>query len=381
MSPAPRILVIGAGAFGGWTALHLVRQGAAVTLLDAWGPGHVRSSSGGETRIIRATYGSRTIYTTMAAKALRRWREEESWWHHGCLHRSGALWMGPAGHPFLEASATALTSEGIPFQRLSPKDAARRYPQIHLDDIGEVLVEPDAGFLLARHSCARVVEQFQREGGTFDRALVRAPFEGPDIVLADGRRINADAIVLAAGPWLGSLLPEVIGPRVTPTRQPSHYFGTPAGDSRFEIAALPIWLEMGEHVMYGIPGDGHRSFKLGDDHPGAPFDPSRTDRTVTPAEISTTRQYLAHRFPGMADAPWLAADVCQYEATPDSDFIIDQHPDHPSTWIVGGGSGHGFKMGPVIGELVAAAVLGERRPDPMFALSRFASGHTPEKWS
>jgi sarcosine oxidase len=69
VSPGPRVLVVGAGAFGGWTALQLLRRGASVTLIDAWGPGHVRASSGGETRVIRATYGTHTIYTAMAARA------------------------------------------------------------------------------------------------------------------------------------------------------------------------------------------------------------------------------------------------------------------------------------------------------------------------
>lgn len=381
MPPPPHILVIGAGAFGGWTALSLVRRGARVTLLDAWGPGHSRSSSGGETRIIRATYGSRTIYTTLAARAMRRWQEEDARWHHGCLHQTGALWMGPANHPFLEASAAALTDEGLRFERLSAAVAAKRYPQIHMGDIGEVLVEPDAGLLLARESCARVVDQFEREGGTYIHAHASAPLNNTCVRLTNGQTLEADVVIAAAGPWLGTLCPDVVGPRVNPTRQPSHFFGTPTGDARYVCRELPIWLEMGEHVMYGIPGDGHRNFKIGDDHPGPTIDPDTLDRTVTAEEIAEIRRYLTHRFPGMANAPWLGADVCQYEATPDSDFIIDQHPAHPSVWIVGGGSGHGFKMGPVIGDLVTAAVLDGRPPDSTFSLSRFAAGATPAKWA
>lgn len=381
MSTPPHILVIGAGAFGGWTALSLLRRGARVTLLDAWGPGHPRSSSGGETRIIRATYGSRPLYTTMAARALRLWQEEEARWHHGCLHQTGALWMGPAGHPFLEASAAALTTEGVRFERLPGRDAARRFPQIHCEDIGEVLVEPDAGLLLAKQACTRVATQFEREGGTFIRAHAMAPLEGTRVRLADGHTLDADGVIAAAGPWLRTLCPDVIGARVTPTRQPSHYFGTPAGDARYLSDQLPIWLDMGEHVMYGIPGANDRSFKIGDDHPGPAIDPETMDRTVDAREIAQIRSYLAHRFPGMANAPWLGADVCQYEATPDSDFIIDQHPDHPTVWLVGGGSGHGFKMGPAIGDIVASAVLNGQHPDPTFALSRFAAGSTPAKWA
>lgn len=381
MSRSPRITVIGAGSFGGWTALALLRRGADVTLLDAWGPGHPRSSSGGETRIIRATYGSRPLYTTLAAQALRRWREEEHRWHHGCLHQTGAMWMGPASHPFLEASATALTNEGLAFDRLSPTEAARRFPQVHMGDIGEVLVEPDAGLLLARHACAQVATQFQREGGTLMHASAAVPLDGPHVRLTDGHLLEADFTIAAAGPWLGHLLPDLLGHHITPTRQPSHFFGTPAGDTRYLTPHLPIWLEMGDHVMYGIPGNGHRNFKIGDDHPGDTIDPETMDRTVSAQEIALMREYMSHRFPGLAGAPWLGAEVCQYEATPDSDFIIDQHPTHSGLWIVGGGSGHGFKMGPVIGDMVTAAILDGQPTDPTFALARFAAGSTPAKWA
>ena len=84
----------------------------------------------------------------------------------------------------------------------------------------------------------------------------------------------------------------------------------------------------------------------------------------------------------MAAAPFLGGEVCQYEGTPDSDFIIDHHPEATNLWVVGGGSGHGFKMGPVVGRLVAAAVLEQRPPDAAFRLDRFAKGsRPPAKWN
>src|SRR3954447_24784826 len=89
----PHIAVIGAGAFGGWTALYLLRQGAHVTLLDAWGPGNSRASSGGETRVIRGTYGPNQPYTKMAARAAQLWNENEKRWNMKLIHRTGVLWM------------------------------------------------------------------------------------------------------------------------------------------------------------------------------------------------------------------------------------------------------------------------------------------------
>src|SRR5215467_12488293 len=130
-----RVLVAGAGAFGGWTALELQRRGARVTLVDAWGPGNARASSGGETRVIRATYGTRAIYTKMAARAMHLWREYDAQWQRGFFRQTGALWMFGSDDSFGRASASALRSEGLPIEELTPRDAAARFPQISFDGI------------------------------------------------------------------------------------------------------------------------------------------------------------------------------------------------------------------------------------------------------
>jgi len=382
MAVRPKVVVVGAGAFGGWTALTLQQQGANVTLLDAWGPGHARSSSGGDTRIIRATYGPRRIYTRMAARALHLWREHQAAWGHGCLETTGARWMSGADNRFGQESANALRDEGMPVEVLPAAEAADRWPQINFSGITSVVFEPDAGVLSARRACGAVVDRFVADGGTCRMAPVAPPRRLDVVTLADGTTLDADAIVYACGPWLGSLFPGVIGPRITATRQVVHYFGTPAGDASFVSPHLPVWLELGAAVMYGFPADAQRGFKIADDTSGPPIDPTTDPRVITPDDIDPVREYLAHRFPRLADAPWLSGEVCQYEATPDSDFIIDTHPDSSKVWIVGGGSGHGFKMGPAIGELVADAVLGDTAPDPAFSLHRFAGGHAAQpKWS
>jgi glycine/D-amino acid oxidase-like deaminating enzyme len=136
--------------------------------------------------------------------------------------------------------------------------------------------------------------------------------------------------------------------------------------------------------MYGIPGNAHRGFKVADDSPGPLMDPGHDDRVPTGDGIARVRQFVAHRFPGMAGAPVIGVEVCQYESTPDAHFIIDRHPAADNVWIVGGGSGHGFKMGPVVGEMVSSLVLGRSQPDPCFALSRFAAppaGGWKAKWA
>ena len=383
-----QIVVIGAGAFGGWTALELLRRGHRVTLIDAWGPGNVRASSGGETRVIRAGYGSRAIYTRMAERALTRWREHDARYGRRLYKQTGALWMLGRNDSFGRATFGALRAERITIDELPLPEARRRFPQIDFKGVKAVLFEPGAGFLLARRACEHVVELFAAEGGEYLQAAVAAPvrLEGPPVKrIALGRRkvLAADAFVFACGPWLGTLFPDVIGSRVTPTRQDVFYFGTPAGDTRFSDDQMPVWVDLSTPAMYGIPGNANRGFKIADDTSGPVFDPTRGDRNVTSASARKISSYVKRRFPALAGAPFIGSEVCQYEASPDSHFIIDKHPAAANVWIAGGGSGHGFKMGPIIGEMLAALVLGDARPDPAFALARFARGRpriSAEKW-
>jgi glycine/D-amino acid oxidase-like deaminating enzyme len=381
-------VVVGAGAFGGWTALELRRRGARVTLVDAWGPGNARASSGGETRVIRATYGTRAIYSRLALRAMELWDAFDASTRRGLFRRTGALWMFGEDDAFGRASAQVLRDLHRPIEEMTPRAAAARWPQISFDGIRSVLWEPEAGYLFARRACEHVVERFIAEGGTYKQAALRTPvaIDAPPgaIVLEDGTRLEADAFVFACGPWLPKLFPDVIGANVTPTRQEVYYFGPAAGDTRFVDPAMPVWVDSRDRLIYGIPGNANRGFKVADDTPGPAIDPTTMTRDATPEGIRAARDFLRTRFPALADAPLLGSEVCQYEASPDSHYIIDRHPAAPNAWIVGGGSGHGFKMAPAIGELVATAVLGGAAPDPQFALARLARRPVAgweEKWS
>lgn len=386
----PRVVVIGAGAFGGWTALQLVRKGARVTLIDAWGPGHTRASSGGETRVIRATYGTRHVYAELAARALRLWREHDTRFARRFFHQTGAIWLFGKDDSFGRASARSLDTLGLPYAWLSPADAAARYPQFSYDGVVSVLEEPEAGYLLARRACEHVVERVIAEGGTFTRAAVRGPVRVENaplsrVMLSDGTSLEADIFVFACGPWLGTLFPDVIGTLVTPTRQEVYYFATPAGSTPFDESTMPVWVDFGERLIYGIPGNANRGFKVADDTPGAVIDPTLQTRDLSRDGESTARRFLARRFPELAGAPFLGGEVCQYEATPDSHFIVDTHPGAANVWLAGGGSGHGFKMGPAIGELIAASALGAPLPaaaEADWSLARFAGdARVMEKWN
>jgi glycine/D-amino acid oxidase-like deaminating enzyme len=373
----PHVAVIGAGAFGGWTALYLLRGGARVTLIDAWGPGNSRSSSGGETRVMRGTYGPDQPYTALAARALRLWTANERKWKRTLLHRIGVLWMAAGQDDAWETASLAMLKESkIPYLRLSRRELTNRWPQINFEGIDWGVFEPQSGYLLARSSCQAVVEGFVAEGGTYRQAAaVDGDLESGDmkaLPLSDGSQLRADRFVFACGPWMAKLFPRTIGANIQATKQDVFFFGTPAGDQRFNEDQLPVWADHRQPFMYGIPGNQGRGFKIADDTRGAVFDPTDGERRVSDAALQRAREYLGLRFPALENAPLVETRVCQYEQTPDGDFIVDRPPAAAQVWLVGGGSGHGFKHGPALGELVAKLVLKDAETNPRWALTRFS---------
>jgi glycine/D-amino acid oxidase-like deaminating enzyme len=191
------------------------------------------------------------------------------------------------------------------------------------------------------------------------------------LTLSDGSTIVADRYVFACGPWLGKLLPRTVGPHFVSTKQDVFFFGTPAGDPRYNEGNVPVWADHSTHFMYGIPGNQGRGFKIADDTRGPTFDPTSGHRLVSDDRLAGARRYLAYRFPGLKDAPLVETRVCQYENTTDHNFIVDRHPASENVWIVGGGSGHGFKHGPALGEMVAKCVLKDETADAVYRLARF----------
>jgi glycine/D-amino acid oxidase-like deaminating enzyme len=380
-SPAPHVAVVGAGAFGGWTALHLLRRGARVALLDAWGPGNSRASSGGETRVIRGVYGADAVYTEWAARAFGLWREAEARWRRRFYRRTGALWMCGGGEDgYVRDSLPHMKDAGLPIAEIGVAEARGIYPQIDFGGVETAFLETEAGYLFARQACQAVAAAVADEGGEVRLAAAApGPFRDGRIArleLSDGSVLAADRYVFACGPWLAGLFPEVVGERfLNVSRQEIFFFGVPPGDARFTEAGCPVWLDLGARRFYGIPGNEHRGFKVADDRRGEPFDPTGGDRLPTPAALAEARALLARRFPALAGAPVVESRVCQYENSPDGHFLIGRHPHATNVWLLGGGSGHGFKLGPVLGDYAAEIILGDAAPLEIFALDR--PGHAP----
>jgi glycine/D-amino acid oxidase-like deaminating enzyme len=167
---------------------------------------------------------------------------------------------------------------------------------------------------------------------------------------------------------LGKLLPELLGQRIFPTRQEVCYFGTPAGDTLFTPSQMPTWMDF-DRDWYGLPDIEGRGFKLACDVHGPAIDPDGAERTVSAGGIAAVRAFLSRRFPALADAPLIGTEVCQYENTSNGDFVIDRHPEFDNLWIAGGGSGHGFKHGPAVGEYLAGVLRGTTDAEPRFSVA------------
>jgi glycine/D-amino acid oxidase-like deaminating enzyme len=269
-----------------------------------------------------------------------------------------------------------MKSAGISVEELTVVEATRRFPVIRFPTERRIYFESQSGYLAANQACQQVVEAFVAEGGLYRQSHVRIKrLDSGAVTVDDGENLlQADQIVFACGPWLRDIAIELFGDSyadmIRPTRQESIYFGTPAGDRRYSDAQLPVWIDHGHHVFYGIPGNGYRGLKIADDTRGPPVDPELNDRTPTTDALERARNYLALRFPDLANAPINETRTCTYENSPDGHYLIGRVPTAPHFWLVGGGSGHGFKMGPAIGEVVAQSILDGHPIDPMFQLDR-----------
>lgn len=365
------VAVVGAGVFGVWIALHLAKRGKCVLLLDAYGPGHSRSSSGDESRIIRMGYGSDEIYTQWSLRSLVQWKElfaaagEET-----LFRKTGVLWLAETENIQMAATKEVLIRNHVPFEEFGHTLLLERYPQINLNGIASGIYEPESGVLMARRAVAVAAAEAVRRGVEFRLARIAEPSGTgalQNVVSATGEKFLAEQYIFACGAWLAKLFPEVLRNKIFPTRQTVFYFAIPAGDARFSPPALPTWLVKNDQC-YGMPDLESRGFKIALDKHGELVDPDTQSRIVTASEVEEIQRLLAHRFPALANSPIAETRVCQYENTSNGDFLIDRHPSLSNAWFAGGGSGHGFKHGPAVGEYVAAQLFANGKPEPRFLL-------------
>ncbi|HYF67968.1 MAG TPA: FAD-dependent oxidoreductase [Ohtaekwangia sp.] len=372
--PRQSITVIGAGAFGGWTALHFLRKGFEVTMVDAWGAGNARSSSGDETRVIRSTYGANEFYFNLNVRSLHLWKENELRFNRKLFYNTGVLWLCHEEH-------TALVDDSIPYanaakmeyEYLTTDQVNKRFSILNTSDLHHGYFDPFGGYLKAREACVAVCEAFQLEGGTYLQASVkpgniRSGSMDP-LTLSTGETLKSDFYIFACGSWLGKLFPDILGNYITCTKQEVYYFGVPENQSLL-YDHFPVWVDAdGKDFYYGIANNTSRGFKVGVDKRGVSFDPTGDERILDEDVLKEARTFLEHRFPGLQDAPLLESRVCPYENSPTGNFLFDIHPDADNVFFLGGGSGHGFKHGPALGELVSNVLTGVSSAPSIFMIN------------
>ena len=374
---APDVVVIGAGAFGGWTALSLRKMGMRVMLVDAFGPGNSRATSGDETRGVRSSYGDRTlpqgeVWTRWARQAMTRWRDWDAEWGKEMkiqlFFTTGDLILREDWEPFLTQTKELWDKLEVPYEVLAIDEVRYRYPVIDLQDIQVVLFEPDAGVVRSRRACESVAGVFRQLGG--DVVLARAWPTVPNgrrmraLQLSTGALVEAETFVFACGPWLPKVFPELLGKRMRTPLGNVFYFGSAPGDDRFTFPNMPSWNFPGVTGWPALPPD-NRGFRVRTGG-GANSDPDLSPRWIPPELVQRGRAFVAERFPVLANAPLIETRSCHYELSVGRNFIVDRHPDMENVWIVGAGSAEGFKFGPVIGEYAAGCIAG-RNQEPELA--------------
>lgn len=369
------VMVVGAGAWGGWTAYMLQKAGFQVTLIDKSTPGNTHSGSGGPSRVIRLAYGGDRLYTDLTERAFQLWRKAEQEWNESFYHETGALWMFQGVDPaYARLSQPLMAERGYELAPLPLEKAQQKFPQIDFTGITSTWFEPTAGYLEANRSCQVVCERFQELGGHFLQeqvVAVNGETEIESISLSSGEQLSADQYVFACGPWMGQLFP-LLKEIVHVSRQEVYYFHSPETLTR---EFLPIWIEFRQGTMfYGIPGNKAEGFKVAYDQRSWPLDPENDNRELTPEIFQYVSQKVIERFPGIEGQSLLRHHTCVYESSPDGDFIIDQLPGCSNAYLLCGSSGHGFKMGPAIGERIAHHISNQQPLPLEFSLDRLKTG-------
>ncbi|MEM7372566.1 MAG: FAD-dependent oxidoreductase [Bacteroidota bacterium] len=368
------ILVIGAGIFGVWTAFYLQELGAKVSLVDAYGPGNSRASSGGESRILRSDYGGKLMYSRLNVRAYELWNSWQESWGRNIMYPTGRLKMGDDSlkQKALKERAS-LQSLGVESDILNQKEIRYRWPQINAEGLEAGVYYPGGkggSTLMAREAIQLVAEQFVRKGGTLILGKARpgtsASGEMSQLLVNETDQLSADTYIFACGPWMPRLFPDIFLPRIKVVRRDVLFVGIPAGDDRFSYPRFPVWSFSNpeDARYYGVPDLRGRGLKVAPWPDNNGIDLDRDDRIVNMYELKRVHEFVAKRFPGLKEQPILETRVCQLSFSAEEDFIIDRHPAMSNVWFACAGSGHAFKHGPALGEYIARRIYaGEQFPE------------------
>jgi glycine/D-amino acid oxidase-like deaminating enzyme len=367
MKARTRVAVVGAGIMGLAAARALLKRGAEVSVFEQGPIPNPLGSSVDQHRLIRYPYGGEIGYTRMIDAAYGAW--DRLWADLGerLYAETGTIGIDGPGADWAKRSAAAMETAGVPFEALGGDALVRRFPHLVADGIETALFQPHGGALFA----GRIVERLAHHLGTHGVALhakTRVADIDPErarLRLADAAVHGFDRVVVAAGPWVTRLVPDLAA-RVTPSRQIVVYLEPPAG---VDWSTAPMLIEMRrDYAFYAVPPRAGTGHKFGDHRFTLAGDPDR-EREATRAEAEALLAGCRGRFRDGERYRIVEAKTCFYDVAPEERFILE--PLGAAGFVLSGFSGHGFKFGALMGELAAAAVLGERNVD---AVRDYAAG-------
>jgi sarcosine oxidase len=369
------VVVVGLGIMGS-AALHsLARRGRRVIGIERFTPGHDRGSSHGLTRIIRLGYYEHPSYVPLVRRAYELWRDLEARSGRKLLTVTGILEMGAPESELIRGTLASSRLHSLPHEVLDAKSVMQRFPAFRIppDFIG--VFQPDGGSLAAEPAIDTQITLARTAGAEtrFEDAVLAIEPQGDRVrVVTERSAIEAGRVIVAAGPWLETLLPS-LADHVRVTRQVVLWV-EPRAPALFAPDRCPIFmLESAHGIHYGFPLDPRAGLKVAKHfHQHETAEPDEYERTITPNDQAEVRSAISEYLPA-ADGKLRSATTCLYTMTADGDFILDQLPGHPNIVVASPCSGHGFKFAPVIGDILAdLATTGTTAYDiSRFRLSRF----------
>ncbi len=363
------IAIVGGGIFGVTAALELRRRGHDVTLIDPGPLPHPLAESTDISKVVRADYGADEEYTARMEIALEGWRRWNAAWPEPLFHETGVLFIcrsAMARGGFEHDSFSLLTRRGHSLERLDAATIRDRFPAWSTGSFVDGYFNPSGGFAESGKVVARLLAQARDSGVTLRGScrverLAEKESRVVGVVVDGGEIVGADRVVLAAGSWSQHLVPS-LGSQLRSVGQPVFHLA-PRDRAPYEASIFPVFgADIARTGYYGFPVTPDGLVKIANHGTGRAMHPESPERAVTADETAALRSFLRETFPALADAKIAATRVCVYGDTHDEHFLIAPDPDRAGLVVAAGGSGHGFKFAPVLGEIIANAVDGEVVP-------------------
>ncbi|XP_060077610.1 peroxisomal sarcosine oxidase-like [Ylistrum balloti] len=376
------VIVVGAGIMGSFTAYNIRRTGKSTLLLEQFPLPHSRGSSHGQSRTIRSAYGSQEYYTKMMTKAFRMWRELEDQSCQILFRQTGLLCIGQKGVNYLDDTADCLQRHKTPFRRLNDAELRETYPMLsYPPEIGGAVIDYSGGLLLSGRALAAVQNQYRKLGGLIHDGEKMVEVIPGEVIMVktEAGQYRAKAVVLCVGPWANNVLTK-LGIAVPLQAQKIRVcYWKEKTPGTFSSRQFPVFSQInaiGPHLVYAVPSEEYPGLVKVCLHYGPSIDPNVRDKIDDSWVVEALQKYILEHIPGLEPFPAIT-ESCIYTNTPDEDFILDHHPSWENIVIGAGFSGHGFKLAPVIGDILAKMATGQTPEQDIsfFRLNRFTKSH------